>query len=187
MKNHILVSIIIPAYNTELYIEEMLECVCRQTYWNLEIIVIDDGSTDSTALKVEVKQKEDERIQLLKIKNGGVSNARNVGIENAHGEKVFFWDSDDIIEYDTIENVVNFCVKNDVNAVLYGYANFVNGKKGDKFPTKLRYIYRDREILNDLFPSFIGHSIKMYKIGFMDKRGLEKEKSIQPYGEQCWI
>lgn len=68
MKNHILVSIIIPAYNTELYIEEMLECVCRQTYWNLEIIVIDDGSTDSTALKVEVKQKEDERIQLLKKK-----------------------------------------------------------------------------------------------------------------------
>ena len=96
-----LVSVIIPAYNTEEYIGEMLNCTIQQTYKNIEIIVIDDGSTDGTKDIVKKIQKTDNRIILIENNRGGVSKARNTGIEKAHGEKFFFWDSDDIIESTT--------------------------------------------------------------------------------------
>ena len=81
-----LVSIVVPIYNTEQYIPKCIESLINQTYKNLEIILIDDGSTDNSFNICKKYQKEDERIKLFHKENGGVSSARNYGIKKATGK-----------------------------------------------------------------------------------------------------
>lgn len=95
-RNNPLVSIIIPAYNAERFITKTLESVLAQTYQNIEVMVIDDGSQDGTAAIVETYQKTDHRVHLLQQKNAGVAAARNLGIEQSSGEFIAPVDADDI-------------------------------------------------------------------------------------------
>ena len=89
-----LVSIIIPAYNATEYIEAMLDCIIGQTYKNIEVILINDGSTDDTLDKIQKYASLDSRIVVLDVPNGGVSHARNLGIKRAKEENLlFFFDS----------------------------------------------------------------------------------------------
>lgn len=92
-----LISVIIPVYNTEQYIEKSIQSVLAQTYHNLEIIVIDDGSTDGSIEIVKAYAEGDPRVLIHSIPNSGVSAARNAGIELSHGEYICFIDSDDCI------------------------------------------------------------------------------------------
>lgn len=171
-----LVSIIIPAYNTQAYIAEMLDCVVSQTYTNLEIIVIDDGSTDNTADIVENYALKDSRIRLIRIPNSGVSNARNIGIENSNGSKIFFWDSDDIIEPDTVESCLNFAGQKNVNAVLYGYANYTDGVKGVPHKSILNEKYTGKEIINNVMPLFLGRSYSDVENWIRGKCGIRENQ-----------
>lgn len=101
------VSVIIPLHNEEKYIKECIESVINQTYKNLEIIVVDDKSTDNS-LK-ELKKIKDERIKVIKLKeNQGVSNARNKGVEKATGDYICFLDSDDFWDKDKIKKQIKF-------------------------------------------------------------------------------
>ena len=84
------ISIIIPAYNSESTIRRCVDSIRNQTYRNLEIIVVNDGSTDSTSEVVNEINNTDSRVKLISIPNGGVSHARNVGIENATGDYITF-------------------------------------------------------------------------------------------------
>ena len=93
-----LVSVIIPAYNIERYISRCLDSIMAQTYNNLEIIVIDDGSKDQTAEILDDYQKRDSRIIVVHKENGGVSSARNNGLDIATGDYISFVDGDDLIE-----------------------------------------------------------------------------------------
>ncbi len=104
MKN--LVSVIIPVYNREQVLEECVASVLRQTHQQFEIILIDDGSTDSTAAVCKALSVQDKRIIFLESDHGGVSAARNIGLSQAHGEYVFFLDSDDIIHWQLLETLV---------------------------------------------------------------------------------
>lgn len=104
-----IVSIIIPAYNTEAYIHRAIESSLRQTYPDIEIVVVDDGSTDST-LKI-AQGYDDKRIKVLHQDNKGVSNARNNGIREAKGKYVMFLDSDDWLEDDSVEVLMNLQLK----------------------------------------------------------------------------
>lgn len=108
-----LISVIIPAYNIENYIERCLESVCGQTYDNLEIIVVDDGSTDSTGKIIDEIAMTDCRVVPIHKENGGVSAARNTGLDKACGDYIGFVDGDDIIEKDMYEILLN-------NALSYG-------------------------------------------------------------------
>ena len=92
-----LISVIIPVYNVENYLDECIQSVLQQTYKNLEIILVDDGSTDNSGVICDEYKDKDTRITVLHQKNGGISKARNVGIEYAHGEYIGFVDSDDFI------------------------------------------------------------------------------------------
>lgn len=104
------VTIIIPAYNAQKYIERCLKSVCEQTYPNLEIIIINDGSTDKTGeICRKWKKKSNDKICLLEKNNGGVSQARNKGIEKASGTFVMFLDADDYLEKDAVENLMKHC------------------------------------------------------------------------------
>ena len=100
------VSVIIPVYNAENYISECLESIICQTYKNIEIILVNDGSTDNSAKICKTYADLDERIKYIEKENGGVSSARNIGIENAQGKYDLFVDSDDWIKKETIEILV---------------------------------------------------------------------------------
>lgn len=172
------VSIIIPAYNTEDYIEHMLKCVERQTYKNLEIIIINDGSTDGTLQIIQNYVERDLRAICLNIPNGGVSHARNLGIEYATGKKIFFWDSDDDIELNCIEECVRFAEEEKVESVLYGYSDRVNGVNGKQHKSILRKIYVDGQIYSDLLPNFIGHSFEDINKWIRKERSMRETKEL---------
>ena len=93
-----LITVIIPVYNVEKYLKECLESIINQTYKNLEIILIDDGSTDASGEICDEYSKRDNRIRVVHKANGGLSSARNLGLDIANGEYVTFIDSDDYID-----------------------------------------------------------------------------------------
>lgn len=106
-----LVSIIIPVYNVERYIKACLESLCEQTYQEIEIIAIDDGSTDLSGDICDKIAKKDSRVSVFHLPNRGVAKARNYGIEIAKGEYFAFADSDDVVAYNFIEQAV-LAIKN---------------------------------------------------------------------------
>ncbi|MGL4402489.1 MAG: glycosyltransferase family 2 protein [Fusobacteriaceae bacterium] len=122
------VSILIPVYNTEIYLEECLNSAITQTYKNLEIICINDGSTDGSLKILEQYFIKDNRIKIINKENGGLSSARNAGIANSVGYYVFHLDSDDYINDDTIEKLITSAEKNNSDVVLGNirnvYSNF---------------------------------------------------------------
>ena len=101
-------SIIVPAYNTGEAIRRCIDSIVAQTYDNWELIIVDDGSRDATPAIIDEYATKDKRIHTVHISNGGVSNARNVGIEHAKGEYVMFVDSDDWIEPDYLQQVERY-------------------------------------------------------------------------------
>lgn len=110
-----LVTIIIPIYNIEReYLERCVKSVCNQTYGELEIILVDDGSSDGTDKVCDELAESDSRIVVFHKENGGSSSARNLGIDNANGKYVGFIDSDDYIDRDYVELMMNAIKKHDV-------------------------------------------------------------------------
>ena len=113
MKN--IVSIIVPVYNVEAYLDKCLDSLVNQTYSNIEIILVDDGSTDSSSQKCDNWRKKDKRIKVVHKENGGLSDARNKGISVSTGEYICFVDSDDYIDSKYVELLYNAIMKNKTN------------------------------------------------------------------------
>ena len=116
-----LVSIIIPIYNASSSIERCLKSILNQTYKKLEILCVDDGSLDDSIDIIEELKKNDDRIKIIKKTNGGVSSARNAGLDYAVGKYVQFVDSDDAIEPSMVETLVYNMEKNEVDFIICGY------------------------------------------------------------------
>lgn len=113
-KNNNKISVIVPVYNVEDYLERCILSLIDQTYADLEIILVDDGSTDNSGNICDIFAKKDERIKVIHKKNGGVSSARNLGIKNSTGELIGFVDSDDYVDKNMYEILFNNL--NDSNA-----------------------------------------------------------------------
>lgn len=126
-----LISVIVPVYNVEEYIEKCLDSIINQTYKNLQIIIVDDGSPDNSGKICDEYAKKDNRITVLHKENGGVSFARNIGLQNATGNWVTFVDSDDWIENDYIEQLLIIAKQDNADVVLCGY-NRVNNTAGQE-------------------------------------------------------
>ncbi|MBY6104730.1 glycosyltransferase family 2 protein [Marinobacter nauticus] len=123
-----LVSIVIPIYNVEQYVDECLESVRQQTYKKLEIIVVEDCSTDNS-LKALEPHLADERVRLIQHKqNGGLSAARNTGIEAATGEYLMFVDSDDVVERSLVEVCTRAAQRLNADVITYGCIPFNDGE-----------------------------------------------------------
>lgn len=126
MLNHNeLVSVIIPIYNVEKYLHGCVDSVIKQTYSNLEIILVDDGSPDNCPAICNMYAQNDSRIRVIHKENGGLSDARNAGLSIAQGEYVYFLDSDDYIELEAIETLVNEAVHYNADFVFFN-ANVIN-------------------------------------------------------------
>ena len=100
------ISIIIPVYNAESYIADILEELIKQTYSNLQIIAVDDGSTDKSRDIIESFMQKDKRVCLIASENRGPSSARNIGLEHADGEYIRFIDADDRLPEDSMEKLI---------------------------------------------------------------------------------
>ena len=90
-----LISVVLPIYNVDKYLTKCIETVINQTYKDIEIILVDDGSTDNSSTICDTFKEKDNRIKVIHKKNGGLSDARNIGLKNAHGRYICFIDSDD--------------------------------------------------------------------------------------------
>ena len=117
------VSVIIPVYNSELYLNCCLDSILAQSYETLEIILVDDGSTDASSAICDDYAKKDHRIKVIHKTNGGVSSARNAGIRRATGDYFVFIDADDYIKPDSIESMIS-CSGSDI--VIAQIQQFIN-------------------------------------------------------------
>ena len=99
------ISVIVPIYKLEQYLEECVDSLIEQTYKNIEIILVDDGSPDNCGAICDRYAEQDDRIQVIHKKNGGLSDARNAGLDIASGEYVLFIDSDDNVSVDMVEEL----------------------------------------------------------------------------------
>lgn len=124
MENQTLISVIIPVYNVEEYLRECVDSVLKQTYKNLEIILVDDGSTDSSGKICDEYAEKDSRITVIHKKNEGPSKTRNTGLENANGKYIYFLDSDDYITEDAIETLVLTAESNQADLVFFDAFSF---------------------------------------------------------------
>lgn len=134
--NNELISVIIPVYNVEKYLRRCIDSVLAQTYANLEIILVDDGSQDNSGAICDEYKEMDDRIVVIHKENGGLSSARNIGLDVAQGEYIGFIDSDDYIEKDMFEYLHNLLTKSDADISTCGivdcYANSTNYYKKTK-------------------------------------------------------
>lgn len=130
-----LVSIIVPVYNVEKFLKDCIQSILNQTYQNIEIVLIDDGSTDSSRNICENFQKVDNRINLYCIENSGVSYARNVGIKKSSGKYIMFCDSDDIYHPDCVKNMVYGIKKYKGELTICSYERFTNSPSMERLET----------------------------------------------------
>src|SRR5659263_299226 len=125
----ITVSVIVPVYNVEGYLSICLDSLINQTFKNLEIIIINDGSSDSSRSVAESYIQKDDRIRIIDQLNSGVSKARNVGILNAKGKYIMFVDSDDWIELDAIDEL--FKLVHDNNCDFIWFDDYIIDEKSN--------------------------------------------------------
>ena len=118
------VSVIIPVYNTEQYLEECLNSIVNQTLRNIEIICIDDGSTDNSLEILKKYEKTDSRFKIVSQKNSGQGSARNKGMSLASGKYIYFMDSDDFIELNTLKDTFEIAEKNNLDLVMFQLINY---------------------------------------------------------------
>ena len=171
----IMISVIVPVYNAQEYIEKCLNSIIDQNYKNLDIIVVDDGSTDNTANICKKICEQDSRVRLIMKLNGGVSSARNVGLDNAKAENIVFVDSDDWLNDDYCEKLVQYA--GDYDLVCCGY-NKVTAFGVEKHNIDEENIFTDD--ISDFFGISYGKGLfsapwnKMYKKSIIDKQRFDE-------------
>ncbi len=138
-----LISIIVPIYNADKYISQCMDSLINQSYSNIEIICVNDGSTDLSSDLIEQVYKKDNRVTLINKENGGVSSARNLGLSKAIGEYVMFVDSDDWIDHDTCEQMIDVVDKQKVDLVIASYMRHFSNNI-----VKPRHIFSDEKKFN---------------------------------------
>ncbi|AXT59948.1 glycosyltransferase family 2 protein [Aquimarina sp. AD10] len=165
-----LISVIVPIYNSEKYLDRCIDSICNQSYHNLEVILVNDGSKDKSLSICENFAKKDSRIQIIDIPNGGVSNARNTGLKAAKGEFIQFLDSDDFMTPKYIEVLYN-CIKkeDDVDFVICGIKSLNNELQELGYEEAGNHIidlkHPDEDVFFQLFDKFLmfGPVNKLFK------------------------
>ena len=133
MIEHIKVTIAVPVYNVESYIKRCLDSLLIQTLKEIEIILVDDGSTDDSGQICDTYSEKDNRIKVLHKKNGGLASARQAALENAHGEYFICCDSDDWVEPTMYEEMYAKAKETDADMVICDFAfNYPDGSQKDK-------------------------------------------------------
>ena len=139
-EENFLISIVIPVYNAEKYLEQCLNSIQNQTYKNFEVILVNDGSMDHSESICMNFLRSDSRFRYLKKENGGVSSARNVGLDNVEGDYITFIDADDWVDENHLEILIDGIIKNNCEVAISSYMQFINTRE-----TYLINIYSNQE------------------------------------------
>ena len=174
------ISVIIPVYNVEDYLRECLDSICNQTFDDIEIICVNDGSTDSSPEILNEYARKDSRVKIISQNNQGLAASRNNGYALAQGKYIYFIDSDDYLQEDALEKLYNNAISNDSDMVLFkfqkvddfknvhkrGVAFRIDNILGDVDYDNLTFTYRDvkKQVMNSAFSA----CLKLYKKEFID-------------------
>ena len=154
-------SVIVPVYKVEPYIHKCVDSILEQTYTNLEVILVDDGSPDNCGKICDEYAAKDKRVKVIQKKNGGLSDARNAGIDISTGDIIGFIDSDDYIEARMYQEMIDYMEHNNLDIVCAD----TNQVKGNKIKFKPRYkknyVWNKQEALNEIFDNAAWN--KIYK------------------------
>lgn len=168
-----MISIIIPAYNAEQYIRRSIESCQNQTYSNLEIVVVNDGSKDSTSSLVREMQLDDSRIKLVEKENGGLVSARKEALKFVSSEFVFFLDADDVIDENTIESLAQYTKDYDVIVADF----LLENENGKVLPCQ----HKNKKVFGDdkigLYSNFLSKSITASLCGRLIRTDMLKDFS----------
>lgn len=151
-----LVTVIVPVYNTERYLDQCIQSIQNQTYENLEILLINDGSTDGSGRLCNVYAEQDSRIHVIHKENGGSSSAREAGLKAAIGEYLLLVDSDDWIDMDTVECCLRAVLANNSDCVLFSYVREYADKQIDTHLFDHEFFYGEEESENRIHRRIVG-------------------------------
>lgn len=192
-KNCYRISVIVPVYNIEDYITQCIESIIGQTYFNLQIVLVDDGSTDSSGKICDKYAEKDDRIQVIHQANGGLVSARKAGLKVAEGDFIGFVDGDDYIEPNFYETLLNFLIEDQVDFVHTGHIFEKHNVSIKKCQFESGVLDLDKDTTVNLINNYIFGSngeqhidfstcTKLYKSGFI-KKCYDKVPSYQSMGE----
>ena len=193
-----LVSVAIAAYNVEKFLVKGISYIQNQTYSNIEIILVDDGSTDKTPALCDQLAETDSRIRVFHKKNGGLGSARNVGIDNANGEFLFFFDVDDSIDPDFLSDSVRLASEKKADLIIYGYyARSSNSKEEELITVKEHEIHQNSDLkrvyCDELLWMKHGNGFawnKFYRMSFLKKYnfhfGNQRIQQDEPFNMQLY-
>lgn len=185
------ISVIIPVYNVEPYIRQCLDSIINQTYRNLEIIIVDDGSPDNCGIICDEYAEKDERIMVFHKQNGGVNSARNLGIQNATGEWIAFVDSDDWCDLDYYEKFMD-CIGNkcpDVFQACGFIFEYPNSKSQFKYNFREDYQETDRVHIEKFMMDITGIGMpwdKLYRREFIIENHLLFDTSCKAFDDHLF-
>ena len=175
-----LITVIIPIYNVGTYVEATIKSLLAQSYENIEIILVDDGSTDDSGGVCDKYAGIDKRITVIHKANGGVSSARNAGLEEAKGEYVAFVDGDDIVSADYIKSLYEMLKENNVDMSVQVYYNMFSAKKEKSVAENI-----DRVMSADEFVEFeilgcrdTSVCVKLYRLEIIQSYNIRFDESI---------
>lgn len=178
--NDPLISIIMPIFNSEKWLSISIKSIINQTYNNWELVLIDDGSTDSSGKICDEYALLDNRIIVVHKKNGGVSSARNEGLKIAKGNYITFCDSDDWLEHDYLEKFIQFYYPCNYDIYFFGKINIINGKKIFAV-TNRKNFFQSTNITESDFIEMINYNYVPSVIGNFYKHGKIRDNYFELY------
>lgn len=186
-KNSPTVSVIVPVYNAERFLDKSIGSIMNQTYYNLDIILVNDGSSDGSAEMCDLYTKQDYRVRLINKQNGGVSSARNAGLEFVNGKYITFVDSDDFLELNAIEQLMSGAErdghKSDIYVGgVYDYhsAGYTFDYQPNNLPVESRFTYDSVDDgVYQIMTSINSPFAKLYKRDFIESNRLLFNESIR--------
>ena len=179
-----MVSVIIPIYNVEKYLRQCIDSVLSQTYGDLEIILVDDGSPDKCGEICDEYALKDSRISVIHKENGGLSDARNAGLKAAQGEYIYFLDSDDYIRKDAMQLLVNTAEKEKADIIFFSARSFADNKMPVPDSLKLCHHYTADTGVNVLVRRFENQEwfsavqLHFFRKDFIDRNMLRFAKGL---------
>lgn len=188
-----LITIIVPIYNVEQYLKQCIESLLQQSYKNIEIILVNDGSTDRSADICEIFRKKDNRIKVVNKSNEGLGYARNSGLKIANGKYVTFVDSDDYVDEDLIKELYSSIKENNVDTCIGGFKRVDDNGNILSISKYSNNIYRENNVFDNLLPRMLGSygkksdSIRMSVWNSMYSMEIIKENKIEFPSEREYI
>ncbi|MBA5812982.1 glycosyltransferase [Leuconostoc lactis] len=192
--NDELISVVVPVYNVEDYLGEALDSLINQTYKNIEVIIVDDGSTDSSGEIADTYAKGNPNFRVYHFPNQGVSEARNFGLKNSNGKYLFFLDPDDVIDEELFEIAISNMAKNNTDLFLMNF-NYIteDGKiqrKNRDVSDRLNLISSSEQLMKEFVLDNVGSFIWQFVIrkSILINDGLFHEfENMKYYEDVVWV